>query len=275
MFLDLKQHKQYLLVQFKKMCNLNSGNTDELKTLILNSYQNGQSVIIDFKNLELIDSAGLTVLIHIRRKLTETKGSLKFCNIGEKINNLLQITRLHRVFDIYDTEEAALKSIKTKSIKKTTSNPYSIRLKTEQTASYILVKIEYPDSLIKSNVEPFRETIRKYIQKKQTVILNFDEIRNIDSAGIACLIHLKRYSREKQKKIFLVYDNRVLNRLFRLYSLDDLFSQFKTDQEAISVVAPVVKKQVQEEYILSAPEAQAEIEVGYSDIKFLTSYNRK
>lgn len=276
MFIDIKQEKHFLSIKFKRMSNLNSGNTEDLKTNILNNYQTGQTVIINFKNFDYIDSAGLTVLIHIRRKITETKGSLKICEVGDKIHKLMQVTRLHRVFEIYDLEESAIKSIKTKTTAKTDSNPYAIKFQVNHAEAYSLVKIEHPDSLIKPNCVQFRNAIRQYLQKKQTVIINFDNIRNIDSAGIASLIHLKKYSREIKKKILLVYNNRVLNRLFKLYSLDDLFSQFQTDHEAISVVRPVKLKQI-ESVEFKVPEQQPTLEVvgvEYTDIEFITAFRK-
>ncbi len=275
MFIEIKQQKQFLSVLFKRMSNLNSGNTEELKTNILNNYQNGQTVILNFRNLDYIDSAGLTVLIHIRRKLTETKGSLKICEVGDKIHKLMQVTRLHRVFDIYDNEESAIKSIKTKTNAKSGSNPYVIKFQVKQSESYSLIKFEQPDSLIKPNCAQFRAEIRSHLQKKQTVILNFDNIRNIDSAGISSLIHLKKYSREIKKKILLVYNNRVLNRLFRLYSLDDLFSQFQTEYEAISVIQPGDLKPIESTYPVTVSKKQPTPEmigVEYTDIDFLTYY---
>lgn len=278
MQLEIRQEKEFIHVKFFRVCNLNSGNTEDFKTQILAKYKPGSTVILDFKNLDYIDSAGLTVLIHIRRKISETNGHLKLVNIGDKISKLLQITRLHRIFDIYENFEVAFKSIEKKEQTGSKKKPYTIHLQVKHTPSYSWVKITQPDSLIKANTAQFRTKIREYLKRSPTVILNFDNIRNIDSSGIASLIHLKRLSREQKKKILLVYNNRVLNRLFKLYSLDDLFSQFQTDREAIATVKPVVARKKAKipkpEPAAKAKPAIAGMDLQFSDIIFLTSFNK-
>lgn len=279
MYLEIQKRKQFLLIQFRRSCNLNSSNIDEFKEKVLGNYHPKLPVILNFNNLDFIDSAGLTVLIHIRRKISESNGVLKLSNLGDRIQKLMQITRLHRVFDIYDTIDTAIKSIEKKSKQSTKTNPYNIHVQVKKDDSYIWVKIKQPDSLIKANTKQFRAKISDYLKKTYTLIINFDNIRNIDSAGIASLIHLKKLSRESKKKIFLVYNNRVLNKLFKLYSLDDLFYQFQNDQEAILAVKPVrTKEKIKEVKPKVSPKIQpvsVGLDLKFSDIVFLSSFKKQ
>lgn len=272
MYLEIIKQKQLIIIQFRRNCNLNSSNIEEFKETVLGSYQPRLPVIINFGNLDFIDSAGLTVLIHVRRKIYESKGTLKLTNLGDRIQKLMQITRLHRVFDIYETLDHAIKSIEKSSKQPSKTNPYNIHIQIRKNDSYYWVKIKQPDSLIKANTKQFRIKIKEYLEKTNTLIINFDNIRNIDSAGIASLIHLKRLSRENKKKIFLVYNNRVLNRLFKLYSLDDLFSQFQNDQEAIQAVKPVKTKGTKPRAAAQVHPAGLGLDLEFLDIVFLTSF---
>ena len=160
----------------------------------------------------------------------------------------------------------------------TISSRYSIHVQVKQADSFAVILIKQPDSLIKANANQFKNKVLEYLKKYKTVILNFSNIRNIDSAGIASLISIKRYSRQEEKKVILVYNNRVLNRLFRLYSLDDLFSQFQTEEEAIYSVKPVnipnnIKVKPKQMKLKPQP-AVAGIGSEFSDILFLISLNK-
>ena len=68
MHLEIENRKHYLYVQFKRTCNINSANIDELKTKVLKSIEPKKPIIFNIENLDFIDSAGLTVLIHIEEK---------------------------------------------------------------------------------------------------------------------------------------------------------------------------------------------------------------
>ena len=57
-----------------------------------------------------IDSSGLGILVasHVSAK---TQGaSVRLCNLGEKFHEIMQITKRLTVFDVYDTEAAAVSS---------------------------------------------------------------------------------------------------------------------------------------------------------------------
>ena len=66
------------------------------------------NLILDFCNVRFLSSAVLGLLIRISKKIYERDGQLRLCNINPKIHEIFKITRLTKVFDIYqDTESAA------------------------------------------------------------------------------------------------------------------------------------------------------------------------
>ncbi len=66
------------------------------------------NLILDFCNVQFLSSAVLGLLIRISKKIYERDGQIRLCNINPKIHEIFKITRLTKVFDIYqDTESAA------------------------------------------------------------------------------------------------------------------------------------------------------------------------
>ena len=75
---------------------------------VIESTSGGINLILDFCNVRFLSSAVLGLLIRISKKIYERDGQLRLCNINPKIHEIFKITRLTKVFDIYqDTESAA------------------------------------------------------------------------------------------------------------------------------------------------------------------------
>jgi anti-sigma B factor antagonist len=71
----------------------------------------GINLVLDFSNVQFLSSAVLGLLINISKRVYEQKGQMKLCNINPKIYEIFKITRLTKIFDIYDNREDALKSL--------------------------------------------------------------------------------------------------------------------------------------------------------------------
>lgn len=67
-------------------------------------------MLIDFSNVDHLSSAALGALITINNKVKEKEGQLRLSNIAGQIYEVFVITRLNKLFEIYPTEEEALKS---------------------------------------------------------------------------------------------------------------------------------------------------------------------
>jgi anti-sigma B factor antagonist len=63
--------------------------------------------------IEYIDSSGLGALVAAHLSAKNGGGSIRLCNLGEKFHEVLQLTKLLTVFDVYDTEAAAVSSFST------------------------------------------------------------------------------------------------------------------------------------------------------------------
>jgi len=67
------------------------------------------SLVVNFKEVEYIDSSGLATLVELYQKLKGKNGTLRLSNLSGKVKSIFEITKLDKIFDIYDREEEALK----------------------------------------------------------------------------------------------------------------------------------------------------------------------
>jgi anti-sigma B factor antagonist len=59
-----------------------------------------------------IDSSGLGELVSAFTTVKNSGGQLKLMNLKARVQDLMQLTRMHMVFDIYTDEKAALASFR-------------------------------------------------------------------------------------------------------------------------------------------------------------------
>lgn len=69
------------------------------------------NMILDFQNVRFLSSAVLGLLIRISKRIYESDGQLRLCNIDRKIHEVFRITRLTKIFDIQPDLESALASL--------------------------------------------------------------------------------------------------------------------------------------------------------------------
>jgi anti-sigma B factor antagonist len=78
---------------------------------VIESASDGINLILDFSNVRFLSSAVLGLLIRISKRIYESGGKLRLCNINPKIHEIFRITRLTKVFDIYKDIESATENL--------------------------------------------------------------------------------------------------------------------------------------------------------------------
>ncbi len=66
--------------------------------------------IIDFQNIVYLNSVGVGAIAAVLKKVKKFQGNIKLVNVSSSIQELFEMTRLTKVFEIFDSEEEALKS---------------------------------------------------------------------------------------------------------------------------------------------------------------------
>lgn len=69
-----------------------------------------QNFVVDLQLVDFMDSAGLGALIAALKRITERGGDMKLACLQKKPRMVFEITRAHKVFEIYNNVEAALRA---------------------------------------------------------------------------------------------------------------------------------------------------------------------
>jgi len=69
-----------------------------------------KKILIDLADVTTVDSSGVGELVSAFTTVTNRGGKLKLLNLPSKVNDILQITQLITVFEVYDDESAAVAS---------------------------------------------------------------------------------------------------------------------------------------------------------------------
>jgi len=67
-----------------------------------------KKILLNLKDVDYIDSSGLGELVAGYTTVKNQGGELKLLHLTDKVHDLLQITKLYTVFDIYDDETHAI-----------------------------------------------------------------------------------------------------------------------------------------------------------------------
>lgn len=85
------------------------GGDVQLRQLIEESLDAGQlKLLLNLKAVSHIDSAGIGEMVGCYTTVTRRGGRMKLVNLPPKINDLLQVTQLITVFDVFDNEAEAI-----------------------------------------------------------------------------------------------------------------------------------------------------------------------
>jgi anti-sigma B factor antagonist len=69
-----------------------------------------KKVVLNMSNVTYIDSAGLGILVAAYVSAKSQGASIRLCALGHKFREVLQITRLLTIFEVFDTPAAAIES---------------------------------------------------------------------------------------------------------------------------------------------------------------------
>ena len=85
--------------------------TDELQAKIKELAEAGnKKLLINLGQTTFMNSVSLGVLIAGHSNYAKRTAKMKLCAVDKKIQNIFVVTKLSLVFDVYDSEDEALKS---------------------------------------------------------------------------------------------------------------------------------------------------------------------
>jgi anti-sigma B factor antagonist len=92
---------------------LDASNAAEFKRDIAPLLEAHTKLVIDLGRLRFTDSSGLGAFISCLRKLNSRGGDLKLCRMSKQVRAVFELVRMHRIFDIFDTREEAVRAFQT------------------------------------------------------------------------------------------------------------------------------------------------------------------
>jgi anti-sigma B factor antagonist len=71
-----------------------------------------KNLVLNLADVSYIDSGGLGTLVGLYTSARSIGGNLKLANLTQRVGNLLQVTKLLTVFDVFDGEDKAVRSFR-------------------------------------------------------------------------------------------------------------------------------------------------------------------
>ncbi|MBY0451375.1 MAG: STAS domain-containing protein [Cyanobacteria bacterium] len=83
--------------------------TQVLKNHVVHLLKEGHKhLVLNLSNVEMLDSFGIAVFISTLKMARSEHGNLTLFGLNEKVNKLIELTRMDRVLDIWETEGQAV-----------------------------------------------------------------------------------------------------------------------------------------------------------------------
>ncbi len=109
--MDLSHRKENDVIIVKlEGANLDAQEAPHFKQQIndLISKEGSHQVVLDLEDLNFIDSTGLGCFLSLMRTLNNAKGDIKLANMSSPIHTIFELVCMHKIFEIYDSVEAAV-----------------------------------------------------------------------------------------------------------------------------------------------------------------------
>ena len=81
---------------------------DQVKALITT----GSRIILNLADVTYIDSGGLGTLVALYTTARNAGGAVKLARLTQRVGDLLQVTKLLTVFEVFNSEEEAVQSFR-------------------------------------------------------------------------------------------------------------------------------------------------------------------
>jgi len=101
---------EVLVVALAEAGAVEANNVSDFRQAIDQLLNEEKGVVINLGKIDFLDSSGVGAMVAIWRKISTFGGEMKLCEIGPTVRTVFEITRMHRIIEMFDTEEEALAS---------------------------------------------------------------------------------------------------------------------------------------------------------------------
>ncbi len=109
--MEIIEEKQGAVNTFKLQGRLDSNTSQGFEKRLFDAISNGsRQVVVDFKELDYISSAGLRVILKATKALKREEGSILLCAMQDYVKEVFEIAGFDSFLPIVPTLDEALKS---------------------------------------------------------------------------------------------------------------------------------------------------------------------
>lgn len=83
-----------------------------LRETVKKLVQENNKIVLNLGEVSYIDSGGLGTLVALRTTAQNAGGTIKLTNLTKRVGDLLQVTKLLTVFEVYNSEAEAIESFR-------------------------------------------------------------------------------------------------------------------------------------------------------------------
>lgn len=87
---------------------LDASNSTVFKDRVRTRLAAGAAILLDLQHVNFMDSSGLGALVWLLREVETQNGQVKLCCVNKPVQFLLEMVRMHRVFEIEPSVEQAV-----------------------------------------------------------------------------------------------------------------------------------------------------------------------
>ncbi|QYJ98979.1 STAS domain-containing protein [Shewanella alkalitolerans] len=108
-FIPLAHHNAAMVVLPSQVI---MSQTATLRMAIIRQLESGSHrLVMDLSQVEYIDSSGLSILISVLKKAKQLGGDVVLLSPTPGVRALIELTRLHQIFTLFENREAACEYI--------------------------------------------------------------------------------------------------------------------------------------------------------------------
>jgi anti-sigma B factor antagonist len=105
-----RKHNDVTILDLKGKITIGSAD-EQLRDAVHRALAGGsQKLVLNLKDVTTIDSSGVGELVSSYTSARNRGGAVKLASLPPKINDILTVTQLITVFDVYDSEDEAIAS---------------------------------------------------------------------------------------------------------------------------------------------------------------------
>ncbi len=180
--------------------------------------ERANQLVIDFSQVDYIDSAAVGTLVHLTKEMRAGGGELYLVEVPPKIQKTLELLHLEKYLNVQGRLEDIL--YQGKNIRRTGHSA------TTDLHSMILIDgepwkvVHAPFCIDASNASQFRAECLTVIEEPQNLLIDFTNTTMVASAGLAVLADLHRKAQPLRRRVLLKGVGKDVLQILRLAKFD-------------------------------------------------------